>query len=99
MPEGRAIGEALRAIRGHKGLRLVVVAERAGLSITDLHQYERGSSILPSPTLLRLLDALGASFEDLRVELDGGVTSPALAARRAGEWLLRFAEAVERKQG
>jgi transcriptional regulator with XRE-family HTH domain len=88
-----ALGTALRRLRDRSGLSLVMVAQRAGVSVPALHQYERGTAKLPVTTLFALLAAMGHSGEDFLLELEG--TSPTSAARRAARWLQRFADAVE----
>ena len=61
MPEGAALGQALRILRADKGLTAVELAQRVGVTQTAISRYEIGTR-RPSPeTLERIADALGAS--------------------------------------
>ena len=94
--ESQEIGSTLKALRLRKGLNLVEVANQAGLSVSELHRFESGANAIPSPLLCHLLMVLGSSLGEFELELAGGDPSAEDAARRAGQWLLRFADAAGR---
>ncbi|MFT4148606.1 MAG: helix-turn-helix transcriptional regulator [Paracoccaceae bacterium] len=50
----RKIGERLLELRQARGLTLVAVAKRLGISYQQVQKYERGSSTLPAPRLYEL---------------------------------------------
>lgn len=80
-------GEVLRDRRREEGLRLVDVAERAGVSPQYLSEIERGVKDPSSEMLAAVAEALGLGLDDLLVE----------AARRRGlavQPLPRMAEVV-----
>ena len=77
--DGNEIGPRLRALRKQRGLTLVQLSERAGLSAAFISQAERGLCQVSIPSLGRLADALGIDTYQLilparvgpqRVEID-----------------------------
>ena len=61
----RAIGEAVRRLRHERGLTLKQLAERAGLSISQISQVERAESSPSLASLYRLAVALETRVQDL----------------------------------
>jgi len=59
------VGEALRRFRQANGESQTAVAARAGITRSMLWTYEQGNTYPSVETLGRVLDALGASLEDL----------------------------------
>ncbi len=94
--DSQQIGSVLKAMRIRKALKLVEVAQQMGLSVSELHRFENGGSPIPSPLLFQLLAVLGSSLGEFELELASGDPSAEMAARRAGQWLLRFADAAGR---
>jgi transcriptional regulator with XRE-family HTH domain len=97
--DSERIGATLKQLRIDRGRKLVDVATAVGLSVSEVHRFETGSSVLSVPMLLKLLDALGVSLGRFEVELEGNEATPEKAARWAAEWLLRFADLGERQRG
>lgn len=60
-----SLGHVLRATREHQELRLVDVAERAGVSTQYLSEVERGRKEPSSEILLAVTTALGLTLADL----------------------------------
>lgn len=60
-----AVGHVLRKARSRRGLRLVDVAERAGLSAQYLSELERGMKDPSSEMLAAAAGALGLAVEDV----------------------------------
>ena len=60
-----SIGAVLREARGQRGLRLVDVAARAGVSTQYLSEVERGRKEPSSEILLAVTTALGLTLADL----------------------------------
>lgn len=61
----RAIGDAVRRLRHERGLTLKQLAERAGLSISQISQIERAESSPSLSSLYRLATALDVRVQDL----------------------------------
>ncbi len=61
----RAVGDAVRRLRHEKGLTLKQLAERAGLSISQISQIERAESSPSVSSLYRLAVALETRVQDL----------------------------------
>jgi DNA-binding NtrC family response regulator len=61
----RAIGEAVRRLRHERALTLKQLAERAGLSISQISQIERAESSPSLSSLYRLAVALETRVQDL----------------------------------
>lgn len=61
----RAIGDAVRRLRHERSLTLKQLAERAGLSISQISQIERAESSPSLSSLYRLAVALDARIQDL----------------------------------
>ena len=64
------LGQQLRVLRRGRGLSLVELAERTGLSIGNLSQIERGVSAPSVRSLKKLSEALQVSVGDLFQETD-----------------------------
>lgn len=61
----RAVGDAVRRLRHERGLTLKQLAERAGLSISQISQVERAESSPSVSSLYRLAVALESRVQDL----------------------------------
>lgn len=61
----RAVGDAVRRLRRERGLTLKQLAERAGLSISQISQVERAESSPSVSSLYRLAVALESRVQDL----------------------------------
>ncbi|WP_068876129.1 MULTISPECIES: helix-turn-helix domain-containing protein [unclassified Phenylobacterium] len=65
----RQIGRRLAERRRDLNLSLADVAERCGVSLQQIHKYERGQSTISAPMLYRLSRCLGVPvgyfFQDL----------------------------------
>lgn len=65
----RQIGRRLAERRRDLDLSLADVAERCGVSLQQIHKYERGQSTISAPMLYRLSRCLGVPvsyfFQDL----------------------------------
>jgi len=61
----RAIGDAVRRLRHERGLTLKQLAERTGLSISQISQIERAESSPSLSSLYRLAVALETRVQDL----------------------------------
>jgi transcriptional regulator with XRE-family HTH domain len=86
MPEGfdERLGAALRRRRAERGLTLVQVAERTGLSHPFISQVERGLARPSMDSLQRLADALGTTpFALLEDGAEPGIVTVVRAADRA----------------
>ena len=55
----------LQEVRQRQGLSVRELAERSGIPVSDLYQYEEGSRTPQWPRLLRLAKALGVRLEEL----------------------------------
>jgi transcriptional regulator with XRE-family HTH domain len=68
------IGRQLARRRRDLDLSLADVAERCGVSLQQVHKYERGQSTVSAPMLYRLARCLGVRiayfFETLEAELE-----------------------------
>ncbi len=64
------VGPALKRLRAAKGLTQEEVAVRFGRQVQTISRLEQPGSNLQATTLLRYLNALGASFADLQRALD-----------------------------
>lgn len=60
------LGPALRRLRQHHDLHQQEVAQAAGITKSMVSAYERGRRRPSLPTLVRLLNALGADFKVLQ---------------------------------
>lgn len=63
----------LRRLRKARGLVLMALAVRAGVSIATLHAADRHGYIPSDPTRRRIANALGVKLEDLWPELEAEV--------------------------
>jgi two-component system, OmpR family, response regulator len=61
----RAVGDTVRRLRHERGLTLKQLAERAGLSISQISQVERAESSPSVSSLYRLAVALESRVQDL----------------------------------
>src|SRR3954454_19604633 len=64
------IGSKLRALRLHKKLGLMQLAEHTGLSAALISKIERGNLFPTLPTLLRIAMVYGVGLEHFFVETD-----------------------------
>jgi transcriptional regulator with XRE-family HTH domain len=64
------LGHALRWIRSRTGRSQVEIAGRAGITKAMISAYERGTQTPSTPTLGRVLAALGADLHVLQDALD-----------------------------
>jgi transcriptional regulator with XRE-family HTH domain len=64
-PELQALGRSLRELRDRAGLSQTGLATRAGTDHTYVSRVEHGRIDLRWRTLVRLLDALDATVDDL----------------------------------
>lgn len=69
-PELHALGRALRELRDRAGLSQTGLAVKAGTDHTYVSRVEHGRIDLRWRTLVRLLDALGATVNDLSTVMD-----------------------------
>jgi transcriptional regulator with XRE-family HTH domain len=81
----------LRQIREHAGIRQEAMAERAGVSVSQISRWEAGSSNIPSDRLPTLASAYGCRISDIFEEEDGRFVplGPTLSVRgpvAAGQW-------------
>lgn len=85
------LGQQLRVLRRGRGLSLVDLAERTGLSIGNLSQIERGVSAPSVRSLKKLSEALQISVGDLFQETDlPPVSEMTYIVRRKTRPLLRL---------
>ncbi len=64
------IGPALKRLRSSRGLTQEALAVKFGRQVQTISRLEQPGSDMKVSTLLRLLNALGASLEDLQRALD-----------------------------
>ena len=73
-PVSVEIGRKLAERRRHMDLSLAEVAQRCGVSLQQIHKYERAQSTISAPMLFRLSRCLRVPvsyfFEALEVTLD-----------------------------
>jgi transcriptional regulator with XRE-family HTH domain len=69
IPNRSQIAAALRWLRQRTGQPPAAAAQRAGLSATQLHRWERGSSVPGLGSVCRYLAALGCDLCDLQLAL------------------------------
>lgn len=70
MDESRDIGPALQRLRENRGFRQAHVAERLGRSTQTVSRLEQPGSNPQTSSLLRYLEAIGATLADLEAELE-----------------------------
>jgi len=63
------IGSALQRLRERRGLKQAQVAERLGRSIQTISRLEQAGANPQASSLVRYLDAIGATLSDLDTEL------------------------------
>lgn len=73
----KALGAAIRGLRGKRGVRLVDLAEQTALSVSFLSQLERGLTNPSLPSLVRISAALGTSAHALLASLGPPTEVPA----------------------
>jgi len=69
MDETRDVGPALQRLRESRGIRQAQVAERMGKSTQTVSRLEQPGSNPQTSSLLRYLEAIGATLADLEAEL------------------------------
>ena len=72
MYDSREIGPALQRLRLRRGLRQTKVADRLGRSTQTISRLEQAGANPQASSLLRYLDAVGATLSDLETELSAG---------------------------
>ncbi|CAB4925196.1 unannotated protein [freshwater metagenome] len=80
---------AVMALRSERGLTQRELAARAGVQQADISRIERGSLAPSTPTLMRILAALGARVvielvPDAELDPSGQPVAPLVVDRRAG---------------
>jgi len=55
----------LKVLRVEKGLSVIQLSNRARVSESDIHYYERGTKGPAIPNLFKICDALGASVSEV----------------------------------
>jgi transcriptional regulator with XRE-family HTH domain len=78
-----ALGAAIRALRGERGIRLADLAEQTSLSVSFLSQLERGLTNPSLPSLVKISAALGTSAHALLASLSPLPETPAYPASPA----------------
>jgi transcriptional regulator with XRE-family HTH domain len=87
-------GARLREIRQGKGMRLIDVAERAGVTKGFLSLAERGKTNVSVPVLMRICDALDVSpaslfeYPNAQVVRTGSATASQMGGVGVTDWLL-----------
>ncbi|MEM7051845.1 MAG: helix-turn-helix transcriptional regulator [Acidobacteriota bacterium] len=64
------LGKALRELREHAGLQQGQLGRKSGVTQSNISAYELGKRAPQWPTLVRLLDAMGADLLDLSVKME-----------------------------
>ena len=82
-------GAYLHEVRMLQKLPRHYVAAQAGVSEDRITQFEMGRAKLNGPALLRLIRAVGASYDEVTSLLDDGSATIASAQERARQWLAR----------
>ena len=77
-------GTMLKAMREKAGLSQAALAERAGLSVRNIQNWEQGHRIPRAQVLLRLARAVGVPVEQLLSGIGGTESLSAPAKGRRG---------------
>jgi len=78
----KALGEVLRQAREDAGLSLRDLARITGMPIGQLSGIETGARRDPGfSTMMRIVDGLGVSLDDIAAVVKGSLTTPHIAAQ------------------
>jgi transcriptional regulator with XRE-family HTH domain len=85
------LGKRIRALRNERGLTLVQLGQRVGLSASYLSQIERSVTM---PSLARLTTIAGALDVEVRYFFEDDVSAPCVVRSNQGKKLMRTAGAI-----
>ena len=84
-----AAGAYLQEVRHLRKLPRHRVAARLGISDDQIQRFEKGRNAMNGPALLRLIQAVGASYDEVTRLLEGVAGGVEEARRMARAWVAR----------
>jgi transcriptional regulator with XRE-family HTH domain len=85
MAERSNFGELLRRLRAAAGLSQPALAERCGLGLSTVRQFEQGRREPTYGTLVKLAEGLGVSLAAFDAKRDAGQAEEQPAPKRKGK--------------